>query len=288
MIHAAVPQAARPLPGSGMIGRAALRALYMELALHPKPGLVSPLDSGAHDDMDMTTFMRSLFSLRGYFGAIAMAGAVGSDFTRLQVLGLGAERRMLDATRGINTHRGAIFSLGLLSAAAGRLLAEGRSLSDDALGRCVAETWGAAITSAGQRAQASHGLNAARRYGASGARDQAAAGFPLLFELALPTLEHMTARHGIEAAMVQTLFVIMAELDDTNLLHRGGAEGLAFVRSAARGFLRRGGVTDEGWHQRALTLHRACIDRRLSPGGAADMLAAAVLVRDLRSGAVNG
>ena len=66
------------------IGRAAIRALYAELALHPKPGLVSPLDSGSHDDMDMTTFMRSLFALRGYYRDIAAAGARGADFATLQ------------------------------------------------------------------------------------------------------------------------------------------------------------------------------------------------------------
>src|SRR5215218_4760441 len=83
---------------SVIIGRAAVRALYTELALSPKPGLVSPLDSGAHDDMDMTTFMRSLFALRGYFCAIAAAGAAGADFADLQALGIAAERRMLAAT----------------------------------------------------------------------------------------------------------------------------------------------------------------------------------------------
>ena len=77
------------------IGRAAIRALYAELALHPKPGLVSPLDSGSHDDMDMTTFMRSLFALRGYYRDIAAAGARGADFATLQALGIAAERRML-------------------------------------------------------------------------------------------------------------------------------------------------------------------------------------------------
>src|SRR3954462_2200459 len=95
-----------PVWAAAPIGRAAVRALYAELALSPKPGLVSPLDSGAHDDMDMTTFMRSLFALRGYFCAIAAAGAAGAAFPALQALGIAAERRMLEATRGINTHRG--------------------------------------------------------------------------------------------------------------------------------------------------------------------------------------
>jgi len=171
MIPASVAFAPRPSSQAAIIGRAAVRALYTELALSPKPGLVSPLDSGAHDDMDMTTFMRSLFALRGYFCIIAAAGASGADFADLQALGLRAERRMLAATRGINTHRGAIFSVGLLAAAAGWLRAEGRSIAGDALGRCVAHRWGAAIVQAGEQASASHGIEAVRRYGARGARD---------------------------------------------------------------------------------------------------------------------
>src|SRR4051794_861952 len=167
---------ARP-PRSAIIGRAAVRALYTELALSPKPGLVSSLDSGAHDDMDMTTFLRSLFALRGYFCAIAAAGAAGVDFVDLQALGLEAERRMLRATRGINTHRGAIFTLGLLAAAAGWLRAEGQSFAGDALGSCIARRWGAAIVRAGEQAGSSHGVEAVRRYGARGVRDEAAAGF---------------------------------------------------------------------------------------------------------------
>src|SRR3954471_24263470 len=188
MIPASVARAPRRSSQSGIIGRAAVRALYTELALSPKPGLVSPLDSGAHDDMDMTTFMRSLFALRGYFCTIAAAGASGADFAELQALGLRAERRMLAATCGINTHRGAIFSLGLLAAAAGWLGAEGRSIAGDALGRCIARRWGAAIARAGEQASTSHGTEPVRRYGARGAREEAAAGFPLLFDLALPTL----------------------------------------------------------------------------------------------------
>jgi len=194
VIPASVAVAPRRSSHAAIIGRAAVRALYTELALSPKPGLVSPLDSGAHDDMDMTTFMRSLFALRGYFCAIAAAGAAGADFTDLQALGMRAERRMLEATRGINTHRGAIFSLGLLAGAAGWLHAEGQSFAGDALGRCIARRWGAAIVRAGEQAGSSHGVEAVRRYGARGAREEAAAGFPLLFDFALPTLVHSLAR----------------------------------------------------------------------------------------------
>src|SRR5688500_7492269 len=100
---------------SAAIGRKAIHALYTELTLYPKPGLVSPIDSGAHDDMNMATFMRSLFALRSYFREIARAGSRHADFAELQSLGLAAEHRMIAATRGANTHRGAIFTLGLLA-----------------------------------------------------------------------------------------------------------------------------------------------------------------------------
>src|SRR5436190_15089025 len=100
------------------IGRVALRSLHAELVLYPKPGLVSLRDNGAHRDMTAATFMRSLFALRHYFGTIALAGMNAAKMSELRRLGIIAEARMLHATGGINTHRGAIFAVGLLSAAA--------------------------------------------------------------------------------------------------------------------------------------------------------------------------
>src|SRR5436189_6453134 len=96
---------ARALPSTGHIGRAATLALHDELALTPKPGLVTLVDSGSHDDMDAHTFMRSLFALRRYFVQIAEAGRCGAAFPELECCGIEAEARMLAATRGINTHR---------------------------------------------------------------------------------------------------------------------------------------------------------------------------------------
>lgn len=272
-------------PLAAMIGRTAVRALYAELALHPKPGLVSPLDSGSHDDMDMGTFLRSLFALRGYFRAIAAAGAAGEGFAALRDLGIAAERRMLAATGGINTHRGAVFGIGFLAAAAGWRMRRGLTLRGAALGETVADLWGAGILAAAPQIPASHGGRAVQRYGVRGARQEAAVGFPTLLTLALPALDSaLTNGAGPERALVQTLFTLMAELEDTNLLHRGGPAGLAFVRGEARRFLDRGGVFQAGWRAEALTLHRACIARRLSPGGSADMLAAAHFVHALQEG----
>jgi triphosphoribosyl-dephospho-CoA synthase len=244
---------------------------------------VSPLDSGSHDDMDMTTFMRSLFALRDYYRDIAAAGARGADFATLQALGIAAERRMLAATGGVNTHRGAVFGLGLLTAAAGWLRGTGKPLRGQALGGVVATLWGGDILAASPRTPDSNGAQAIRRYGVRGARQEAAEGFPTLVKVALPTLARTFDILGCEErAMVQTLFALMATLDDTNLLHRGGPEGLDFVQAEARRFLDRGGVFRSDWRTGAVAVHHACVARRLSPGGSADMLAAAWFVHSLR------
>ena len=246
---------------------------------------MSPVDSGSHDDMDMTTFMRSLFALRGYFRDIAAAGARGADFAVLQALGIAAERRMLAATGGVNTHRGAIFGLGLLTAAAGWLRRTGKPLGGQALGGVVATLWGGDILAASPRAPDSNGAQAIRRYGVRGARQEAAEGFPTLFKVALPTLARTFDILGCEErAMVQTLFALMATLDDTNLLHRGGPGGPAPSSRPRHGaFSIVVASSDPDWRTEALVaLHHACVARRLSPGGSADMLAAAWFVHSLQ------
>jgi triphosphoribosyl-dephospho-CoA synthase len=262
------------------IGRAATLALYHELALAPKPGLVSFQDNGSHEDMDASTFMRSLFALRSYFPAIASAGAEGASFAVLERMGLQAEERMLAATEGINTHRGAIFALGLLCAAAGRVAAQREPLSPASLRATLRERWGDALQERAARAAAgpatSKGQRAARRHGLRGAGQEAADGFPVLFDVTLPTLRAARASAAPAAAsMVQALLATVASLDDTNLAHRGGVEGLRFAQSEASAFLAADGVLRAGWRERARAMHQAFIARRLSPGGAADLLACA-------------
>lgn len=267
---------------SGEIGRLAIGALLTELKLHPKPGLVSPVDNGAHDDMNLTTFVCSLLALRSYFTAIADAGARGAAFDGLQRLGIEAEKKMLAATGGMNTHRGAIFCLGFLAAAAGWRRARGLSLRGENLIETILRLWGDGIAEAGREATDSHGARAIRRYGARGAREELLAGLPTLLGVAVPSLQYALKQTACpELASIQCLFAIMAELQDTNLLHRGGPEGLAFVQNAAHRFLAAGGVHAPDWRQRALDLHADCIALHLSPGGAADCLAAAWFVHGL-------
>lgn len=256
------------------LGRAAIVSLYDELALAPKPGLVSFVDSGSHHDMDARTLLRSLFALRRYFPAIAAAGARDADFAELQQLGLAAEARMLAATGGINTHRGAVFTLGLLCAAASRQQAHRGSLAPAALRASLSQRWGDALAALARRPRASHGRDAAQRYGLRPAAVEATLGFPVLFEVALPALRRARAL-GPRLARLQTLFELMAVLDDTNLAHRGGLDGLRWAQQQARGFLAAGGAARPDALAHAQALHAAFVARHLSPGGAADLLAAA-------------
>ncbi|MDB6000991.1 MAG: triphosphoribosyl-dephospho-CoA synthase MdcB [Rhizobacter sp.] len=257
-------------------GRAAIVALYEELALHPKPGLVSFIDSGSHRDMHASTFLRSLFALRGYFRQAADLGAAGVAFEPLEALGIAAEARMLRATGGINTHRGAVFTLGLLCASAGALDAAGVDRTTVALRRTLLASWGQSLTERAKRVRDSNGSRAARQHGLRAAGDEAALGFPTLFEHVLPALRNARAAGADERrARLQALFAAMGTLDDTNLVHRGGIEGLRFAQAAARAYLADGGALHPQGFARARTLHRAFIARRLSPGGAADLLAAA-------------
>jgi len=278
------PIAAAPTPQGDAaalavtVAREAVRSLYRELALYPKPGLVSLVDNGSHDDMDASTFVRSLFSLRRYFLDIAVAGAHGADFDVLRRLGIEAEQRMLTATGGINTHRGAIFSLGLLCAAAGRA---GAGTGARALRAALQDGWGEALASH-RGTGTSHGAAACARYAAAGAREQAAAGFPAVFELALPVLRRtLAAGRGMRCARIDALFALMAELSDTNVYHRGGADGARIVRDTAMRFMARGGSAAPDWLQEAEAAHRIFMRHRLSPGGAADLLAATCFVHAL-------
>lgn len=256
-----------------VIGRQAIHALYREVALYPKPGLVSPRDNGSHTDMDFSTFIRSLHALRGYFPAITRLGMQIPSFEQLQRCGMQAEQHMLQATNGINTHRGAIFNLGLLCAAAGVDIALGACCCAESVSQRVAEHWGAAIMTTATSANQSHGAVVQRRYGSGGARAEAAAGFPSAIRIGLPAYRTtLTKTQCPQQAAIQCFFSLMAELEDTNLLWRGGREGLDFAHRSATAFLEHGGVYADDWQHQAQTIHAEFVARRLSPGGAADLL----------------
>lgn len=273
--------ALRIAPWAERVAAIAEHSLLLEVSTFPKPGLVSDIDNGSHPDMHAAMFRRSAAAIRPFFRELVVAGVCNAEMATLRRIGLRAERAMLVATRGVNTHRGAIFGVGLLCAAAG-LRARCQGYVNVSLGRLVAARWGRDIVG-GPRLSDSHGEMASRRYGAGGARQEAARGFPSVYEVGLPAFQAALRATGGDAAAarVQACFALIAILEDTNLLHRGGADGLRFAQQCAQRFLDTGGVRQPRWQARAEAAHHAFVERRLSPGGAADVLAMSVFAADL-------
>ena len=242
------------------LGELAAAALIAEVELTPKPGLVDRRNSGAHRDMDLPLFRRSARSLEPYFRQAVSLGMERPDcMPALQAAGLAAEKTMFAATAGVNTHKGAVYGFGLLLAAMGSRLVRGGDVFETA----------AALARAGIPPEPdTHGGEALRRYGASGARGEALAGFPHVRR----ALTVLSAPGG---GPLRALLTLLAEVEDTNLLHRGGPEGLRFVREEAADIL--AGPPEED-AARLEALDSACTARNLSPGGSADLLAAALLL----------
>ena len=274
-----------PVGMAAALSTRAVLSLYKEVSLYPKPGLVSPVDSGSHKDMDYQMFLASINSLRPYFAKIAAAGASGAPFAILQTLGIEAETQMMRATRGVNTHRGAIFNLGLLCAAAGLLHNRCERVTPQALATVIADHWGADILATGQSkayGEYSHGQQVASKYGVHGARHEAVAGFPAARDYGLPAYQAALADTGCrDAAAIQSLFAMMACLDDTNILWRAGADGLCYVKTVAQAFLDSGGVYVDGWRARAIGIHHEFVQKNLSPGGAADLLGVTLFMNSI-------
>ncbi len=222
--------------GAERIGAAARGALLAELAAYPKPGLVSPVDRGAHHDMDHTVMVASVASLTPWFAVLADAGrrSAGID-EHLRPLGQAAEADMLAATGGVNTHRAHLRHRDARRRGRGLRPDEGSpEVTPGDLRAALVARWGDALErhERRRRESASHGGSAMRRHHVRGAAGEAAAGFPAVFEIGVPALSGARSL-GLDenAARVQALFVLLAEVPDTNVLHRGGADGQDVVRA---------------------------------------------------------
>jgi len=233
----------------------AVDTLIAEVDLTPKPGLVDCNNNGAHADMDRAMFHRSAKALLPYFRTAVMLGLEQEDcMPALQQAGIQAEADMMCVTGGVNTHRGAIYAFGLILAALGNRLARGEDVFS-----CAAKLAAAGNISPKE----SHGALAKQHYGAGGARAEALAGFPH----ARRACEVLQEREG---DLLFALLTLLAEVDDTNLLYRGGCEGLKLVQAEAKAILNG---PESRYTERLYDLDQTCIRMNLSPGGCADLLA---------------
>lgn len=262
------------------IAALAVQGLLCEVYTTPKPGLVDLRNTGSHRDMDLFTFLRSAAALWPYFRRCAQlgleAGPCPSDllFPALRREGLAAEQTMLRATGGINTHKGAIFVMGLLCAAAGALAC--RPYDPEALCQFCANTVGDLVAldlqAVTQDNAATTGQRLYAQLGITGARGQAQAGFPAICRVGLPALKAgLSLGHSLNRAGCGALLAILAHTDDTNLIARSDPQTAARVRAAVARQISRDPYPETAALE---ALDDDFIRKNLSPGGSADLLAA--------------
>lgn len=258
-------RAASLLPSTSLpvvLAHIACAALKGELELTPKPGLVDRCNSGAHRDMDFRLMARSIEALRPGFAEIARLSMreelpCGS---LLSPVGVQAEQEMLKATGGVNTHRGALFSMGLAVSAAAWLMHSGKMADRNDICRCIAE-----IAKSFPRPKDTHGHAVRHQYSIPTALDEACSGFAA------------TVKCCDEPDLHRRLLLIITSIADSNLYYRGGKEGADYARTQALNLLEND-ITPEALRD----LDRDFTERNLSPGGAADMLALTIFLNHFK------
>lgn len=250
-----------------LVADLAERALRLELDTTPKPGLVDRQDNGAHKDMDYALMSKSISALRPYLTRLAVESAKDIDPAKIKEVGIEAEKAMLKATGGVNTHKGALFCIGLSVAAASNLASATGSVQVYSFKELVSRA-----ASEIPSARGTHGAEAKRSFKAVGALENARAAYPELFTDWLP---YYRSLEGDPFRCHKTLLHIMTTLDDTNILHRRGAEGLAHAEAEAARLL-------EDFSESGLSsLNKDFIRENISPGGSADMLSLTIFIESI-------
>ena len=280
------------------IGKCAWNALIEEVDTTPKPGLVDLYSNGAHTDMDAAAFRRSADALRPFFVKMAREGlsfdgSAQELFMGLRGVGMDAEQAMYEATHGVNTHKGAIFTFGIFCAAAGRCVKEQRAITALGLLEMEQEMTVRVLTEELEKLRGSirtpgietHGERNLHRYGTAGCRGEAIEGYPGVFGIALPVLRAGLADgRDWNRVKLQALLTLMAHTEDSNILSRHNPAVLGAVQEEMREFLRCGGAYREDAVRLLEEMDADYSRRGISAGGCADLLAAAVFILELTEG----
>ena len=284
-----------------LFSKFATKAFLYEVAVTPKPGLVDRHNSGAHNDMDFFTVVDSCMALEPYFreieatidklyGLISIENDVHSlenlsakeIFSAIQPLGILAEKSMLEATIGVNTHKGAIYALGLNLAAVCESKYQCLQNNYDEkiewirnrISLYVSDAVNYELQHIKSTDKKTYGIDQYIRYGLLGARGEAARGYPAVFEIGLPELKKALAENqSLEHAAIQVLLKIIVALDDSNVIGRKGLVYLQESQSFAEKVLQNGAMQTERGRDLIEKYDQWCIVERISHGGAADLMA---------------
>lgn len=254
-----------------IIAHLATQALQAELDTTPKPGLVDKDNNGAHRDMDYALMQRSIDTLHPYFVKLALLGCADAlpTHTSIRDIGIEAERAMLSATNDVNTHKGALFSMGLAVVAAAH---EENTDSLQATIKALAASFPDTNGTHGSKAKLlSKGTTTIK-----GALDNAREGYEMLFAEWLPFYIERRKEHDAYT-LHKTLLRIMCDLDDTNVIYRTDLATAEEVKQEARALL-------DNFSKAALKdMDRHYTTRNISPGGAADMLSLTIFIGSIQT-----
>lgn len=288
-----------------IIAQLATQALQAELDTTPKPGLVDKDNNGAHRDMDYALMQRSIDTLHPYFVKLALLGCADAlpTHTSIRDIGIEAEKAMLSATNGVNTHKGALFSMGLAVVAAAheerkiaaneeQILKE-RNGGEDVL--VSLQTTIKALTASFPDTNGTHGSKAKLlskgTTAIKGALDNAREGYEMLFAEWLPFYIERRKEHDAYT-LHKTLLRIMCDLDDTNVIYRTdlatAEEVKQEVRALLDSFSKAHTAEDKEKRIAAELLALKDMDKRytarnISPGGAADMLSLTIFIGSIQT-----
>lgn len=271
-----------------IIAHLATRALHAELDTTPKPGLVDKDNNGAHRDMDHALMSRSIRAIHPYFVRLALLGFAADMPSHDDIVktGIEAERAMFEATNGVNTYKGALFSMGLAVVAAAGKAWQGYSITPQALSAAISKLAFAFPDTKGTHGSKAKQTAASETATFKGALDNAREGYPMLFNDWLPFYANLI-KNGEPHALHLTLLRIMCDLDDTNIVYRTSLAMMKQVKEESRSVLSRwseathGTPQDDGGTNLDTILgdmNRSFVQRNISPGGSADMLSLVVFI----------
>ena len=271
-----------------IIAHLATQALQAELDTTPKPGLVDKDNSGAHRDMDYALMSRSIRAIHPYFVRLALLGFAADIPSHDDIVktGIEAERAMFEATNGVNTYKGALFSMGLAVVAAAGKAWQGSSITPQTLSAAISKLAFAFPDTKGTHGSKAKQTAASETATFKGALDNAREGYPMLFNDWLPFYANLS-KNGEPHALHLTLLRIMCDLDDTNIVYRTSLAMMKQVKEESRDVLSRwseathGTPQDDGGTNLDTILgdmNRSFVQRNISPGGSADMLSLVVFI----------
>lgn len=271
-----------------IIAHLATRALHAELDTTPKPGLVDKDNSGAHRDMDHALMSRSIRAIHPYFVRLALLGFAADMPSHDDIVktGIEAERAMFEATNGVNTYKGALFSMGLAVVATAGKAWQGSSITPQTLSAAISKLAFAFPDTKGTHGSKAKQTAASETATFKGALDNAREGYPMLFNDWLPFYANL-CKNGEPHALHLTLLRIMCDLDDTNIVYRTSLAMMKQVKEESRDVLSRWSEathgtpqTDGGTNLDTILgdMNRSFVQRNISPGGSADMLSLVVFI----------